>query len=137
MQISRYLFAGVAVLFVLGVVVQFYLAGIGLLGGGDMEAHRGFGFLLSLVPVVPLVLAWPARAGGRTAGMCALLLVLAFVQTSLPGARSSAPLIAALHPVNALVVFGLGLMVARRGVALARGMDASEGASAMASTPQA
>jgi hypothetical protein len=108
MQIWRYLFAGVAVLFVAGVVVQFYLAGVGLFGARDMEGHIGFGYLLSLIPVLPLVLSWPAGAGARTAGLCAALLLMAQVQTFLPLASDGAPLIAALHPVNALVVFGLG-----------------------------
>jgi hypothetical protein len=132
MQISRYLFAGVAVLFVIGVVVQFYLAGIGLLGGGGMEGHVGFGYLLALIPVLPLVLSWPSGAGARTAGLCAALLVMAQVQTFLPLAADGAPLIAALHPVNALVVFGMGLMVARRAISLVRGMEATQAPDAAA-----
>jgi hypothetical protein len=137
MQIWRYLFAGVAVLFVVGVVVQFYLAGVGLFGASDMEGHVGFGYLLAIIPVLPLVLSWPAGGGARTAGLCAALLVMAQVQTFLPLAADDAPLIAALHPVNALVVFGLGLMVARRAISLVRGTDASDAASAVSSMPQA
>jgi hypothetical protein len=120
MQIWRYLFAAVAVLFVVCVVVQVFLAGVGLFGAGDMAGHVDFGYLLSVVPLLPLLLAWPARAGGRTAALCAGLLVATQVQTFLPLLRDDAPLVAALHPVNALLVFGLGLMVARRGLALAR-----------------
>jgi hypothetical protein len=137
MQIWRYLFAGVAVLFVAGVVVQFYLAGVGLFAASDMDAHAGFGYLLAIIPVLPLVLSWPAGAGARTAGLCAVLLVMAQVQTFLPLAADDAPLIAALHPVNALLVFGLGLMVVRRAISLMRGTGASEAASPAASTPQA
>lgn len=122
MQIWRYLLAATSVLFVVGVVYQVFLAGTGLsqLGGGTMQGHIDFGYLLSGVPVVPLVLAWPARAGRTTAILCALLLVDAQVQTFLPLARDSAPVVAALHPVNALVLFGLGLLLVRRTVALAR-----------------
>ncbi|HEX7171264.1 MAG TPA: DUF6220 domain-containing protein [Candidatus Limnocylindria bacterium] len=120
MQIWRYLFAAAAALFVVGVVVQVFLAGVGLFGAGDMAGHVDFGYLLSVVPLLPLLLAWPARAGGRTAALCAGLLVATQVQTFLPLLRDDAPLVAALHPVNALLVFGLGLMVALRGVALAR-----------------
>jgi hypothetical protein len=123
MQIWRYLLAATSVLFLVGVVVQVFLAGMGLsrLGGGDMATHIDFGYILSLAPVVPLILAWPARAGRNTAILCALLLVDTFVQTLLPEARGSLPFVAALHPVNALVVFGLSLLVARRAVVLARG----------------
>jgi hypothetical protein len=126
MQTWRYLFAIVAVLFVVGVVVQVFLAGVGLFGAGDMAGHVDFGYLLSVIPLLPLLLAWPARAGGRTAALCVGLLVATQVQTFLPLFRGDAPLVAALHPVNALVVFGLGLMVARRGLALARTAAATE-----------
>lgn len=120
MRIWRYLFAAIAFLFVVGVVVQVFLAGVGLFGAGDMAGHVDFGYLLSVVPLLLLLLAWPARAGRRTAALCAALLVATQVQTFLPLLRGDAPLVAALHPVNALLLFGLGLMVARRGLALAR-----------------
>lgn len=120
MQIWRYFFAAVAVLFVVGVVVQVFLAGVGLFGAGNMAGHVGFGYLLSIVPLLPLLLAWPARTGRRTAALCAALLVASQVQTFLPLFSDDAPLVAALHPVNALLVFGLGFVVARRGLALAR-----------------
>lgn len=122
MQIWRYLFAASAVLFVIGIVVQVFLAGLGLprLGGGSMENHIQFGYWLSLAPLVPLLLSWPARAGRRTIVMCAVLLVVTFGQTLLPSARDSVPWIAALHPINAFIVLGLGIAVARRAVVLAR-----------------
>ncbi|HYN63582.1 MAG TPA: DUF6220 domain-containing protein [Candidatus Limnocylindrales bacterium] len=123
MQIWRYLLAATSVLFLVGVLVQVFLAGMGLsrLGDSDIRAHIDFGYTLSLAPVVPLVLTWPARAGGRTAILCVALLVDTFVQTLLPLARDSVPFVAALHPVNALLVFGLSLLLARRAVALASG----------------
>lgn len=144
MQIWRYLFAASAVLFVMGVVVQILLAGWGIvgLGGQGMQNHVDFGYTLSLVPIVPLILSWPARAGRRTVIMCAVLLVITFVQTLLPSAapgRADIPWIAALHPITAFVVLGLGIMVARRAVALARS-DAAPVATAdepSPATPQA
>ncbi|HKO32553.1 MAG TPA: DUF6220 domain-containing protein [Candidatus Limnocylindria bacterium] len=125
MSIWRYLFAASAVLFVVGIVAQIFLAGLGLpgLGGGGMQTHIDFGYTLSLAPIVPLLLAWPARAGRRTIVMCAILLVLTFVQTLLPSAaagRGNIPWVAALHPINAFIVLGLGVAVARRALALVR-----------------
>lgn len=125
MQTWRYLFAASAVLFVAGVVVQILLAGWGVvgLGGQGMDTHMQFGYWLSLAPVIPLVLAWPARAGRQTIVMCAALLVITFVQTLLPSTapgRANIPWIAALHPITAFVVLGLGIMVARRAIALVR-----------------
>jgi hypothetical protein len=129
MQTWRYLFAASAVLFVIGVVVQILLAGWGVtgLGGQGMNTHIQFGYWLSLAPIIPLVLAWPARAGRRTVVMCAVLLVITFVQTLLPSTapgRADIPWIAALHPITAFVVLGLGIMVARRAVELARAQRA-------------
>ena len=122
MQIWRYLFAASAVVFAAAVVVQVFLAGWGIvnLGGQGMQTHIDFGYTLSLVPIVPLVLSWPARAGRQTIVLCAVLLVLTFVQTLLPLARDDVPFISALHPVNAFIVLGLAIAVARRAVALAR-----------------
>ena len=129
MQIWRTLFAASAVLFVVGVVVQILLAGWGItgLGGQGMDTHIQVGYWLSLAPLVPLVLSWPARAGRRTVVMCAVLLVITFVQTLLPSAaagRGNIPWIAALHPINAFIVLGLGIAVARRAVGLARAEEA-------------
>ena len=134
MQIWRYLFAATAVLFVVGVVVQVYLAGLGLFSGAGFQTHVDLGYTLSLAPVIPLLLAWPARAGQRTMVLCAALLVAAFVQSILPSLRDGVPWIAALHPLNAIVVFGLSAVVARRAVALARakGAPMEEPASAQA-----
>lgn len=140
MSIWRYLFAASAVLFVIGIVAQIFLAGLGLpgLGGGGMQTHIDFGYTLSLAPIVPLVLSWPARAGRETIVMCAVLLVLTFVQTLLPGARDGMPWVAALHPITAFIVLGLGIMVARRALALARvdGAPAAPGDESVAATPQ-
>jgi hypothetical protein len=120
MQTWRYLLAAVAVLFVVGVLAQFFLIGLALtqLGGsGDTGLHVNVGYWLQIVPLVTLVLCWPARTGRRTALLVAAL--------------------AALHPVNALIVFGLGIMVARRSVALARSepADMPAGGSVPATPP--
>jgi hypothetical protein len=123
-QTWRYLFAATAVLLLIGVVVQVYLAGLGLFSGAGFENHRDLGYTLSLAPIIPLLLAWPARAGQRTVLLCAALLVASFVQSLLPGLRDGVPWIAALHPLNAVVVFGLSAAVARRAVQLTRA-DAS------------
>jgi hypothetical protein len=125
MQIWRYLFAASAVLFVIGVVVQILLAGWGMagLGGQGMNTHIQFGYSLSLAPIIPLILSWPAKAGRRTVVMCAVLLVITFVQTLLPSTapgRVDVPWIAALHPITAFAVLGLGIAVVRRAMALAR-----------------
>jgi hypothetical protein len=120
LQSWRYLFAATAVLFLVGVVVQVYLIGAFLFAGQSVEDHRNLGYLLSLAPAIPLLLAWPARAGQRTVLLCAALLVAAFVQGILPSLRDGASWLAALHPVNAMLVFGLSVLVTRNALRLAR-----------------
>ncbi|HWH24050.1 MAG TPA: DUF6220 domain-containing protein [Candidatus Limnocylindria bacterium] len=101
-----------------GIALQVFLAGIALrnLGGtGDFGLHVEFGYtgvgLLSLAVVLSAV---GARLSGRDTAMAFGLLVLYFVQTALPALRTAVPVMAALHPVNALLLFALAVWYARR-----------------------
>ena len=58
--------------------------------------------------------------GWRLIGWNGLLLLLVGVQPFLPGARGSAPYIAALHPVNAVFIVLVNLELAKRATALVR-----------------
>ncbi len=119
MHVSRVVFAALAWLFVGLVVLQVFYAGMGLLGGAGMRQHVDFGYFVSGVPLLVLIAAGASRAG-QLALYSAGLLVLTFVQTILPLLRDDLPFIAALHPVNALAIFWLGLFIARRATTLAR-----------------
>lgn len=118
-MIARIIFAAVAWLFVALVAVQVFLAGVGLFGAGNMDGHREFGWLLSMLPLLVLIAAAAARAG-RLALWSGGLFVLAIVQTFLPALKADAPFVAALHPVNALAIAWLGYVIAQRATALAR-----------------
>ncbi len=119
MHVSRVVFAALAWLFVGLVVLQVFYAGMGLLGGAGMRQHVDFGYFVSGVPLLVLIAAGAARAG-QLALYSAGLLVITFVQTALPLLRDDLPFVAALHPVNALAIFWLGLFIARRATTLAR-----------------
>jgi hypothetical protein len=112
------LHAAVAALFVVAIVVQVFLAGAALanLGGsGNFATHIDFGYTwIGLAALVLLITALVARRPRREVGITVALLVLYVVQTVLPGFRSSTPWVAALHPVNALVLFALAAWYARR-----------------------
>ena len=98
------------------ILVQVWLAGSAIpqLGGnGNFEVHKGFGYLLGLLFLVQVILAALARAGRRQVGWAAVLLVLYVVQSSLPYLDPDLPAVAALHPVNALVMFGIQIWYAR------------------------
>ncbi len=120
MQAARYAFAAVAVLFVLAVVYQVLLAGMALFAAGGWQSHIDFGYLTALVPVLLIVSALLARAGRTAVLLTVLALVVAQVQSFLPLLRNDAPWLAALHPLNAMIVFGVAVLVAQRAVALAR-----------------
>jgi len=104
--------------FVACLVVQVFLVGAAIpqLGGSsDFGLHREFGYtIVGLAVLAVVVTAVIARAGRRAIGISLGLLVLYVVQTSLPYAKASVPFIAALHPVNALVLFTLAVWYARR-----------------------
>lgn len=119
MQVSRVVFAALAWLFVGLVVLQVFYAGMGLLGGAGMRQHVDFGYLVSGVPLLVLIAAGASRAGQLVLYSAGLLLIT-FVQTILPLLRDDLPFVAALHPVNALAIFWLGLLIARRATSLAR-----------------
>jgi Family of unknown function (DUF6220) len=117
-RILRQVHAAAAWLFVASIVVQVFLAGAAIanLGGsGDFTTHIGFGYsVVGLAALAVLVTAAVARAGRRDVGTSFGLLVLYVIQTALPQLRASAPYIAALHPLNAMILFALATWYARR-----------------------
>jgi hypothetical protein len=119
MQSAFYqLYRGLALLFVAGAVLQFFLAGLGVFGAASFGPHQTFGKLLGLASLILLVLAAIlALTGGLSRGrvrLAALLFALMVLQWSLVEAFSeSAPVLAALHPVNGLLVLGVAFALAR------------------------
>lgn len=107
-----------AIVFVVAVVVQIFLAGAALaqLGGsGNFATHIEFGYTwIGIAALVLLITALVARRPRREIGIAALIFVLYVVQTILPNFRSSASFIAALHPLNAAILLALAVWYARR-----------------------
>jgi hypothetical protein len=115
---ARSLHALAAWLLAASVIVQAFLAGAAMtnLGGdGDFGAHIGFGYSVpGLLALIVLLTAIVARLGRTQVALSVGLLVLYIVQTSLPFAKADAPLVAALHPANAFLLFAGAVYVARR-----------------------
>jgi len=117
-DLARRAHVAAAWLFAAGVLVQGYLAGaaMGQLGGsGDFSIHLAVGYTLGIVALAVLLLALIGRVPRSQVGWSGLLLILYVVQTSLPFLRTDTPAIAALHPVNAMVLLVLAIVVAVRG----------------------
>jgi len=112
----RQVHAWLAWLIVVAILVQVWLAGSAIpqLGGnGVFTTHQSFGYLIGLFFLVQLIVAFAARTGRRTIGVAAGLLVLYVIQSSLPYMDPGMPAVAALHPVNALVMFVIQIWYAR------------------------
>jgi len=124
--LMRQVHAWLAWAFVAAIVIQVFLAGLAIpqLGGnGSFATHRDFGYMIGLLTLILLIAAIASRADRRRIGQAAGMLGLYVVQSSLPYMDPGLPAAAALHPVNALVMFGLGVWYARavwreRGVAV-------------------
>lgn len=115
-KIGRRVHMAAAWLFVVAVLVQVFLAGLGIFEAGrGFDWHIEFGYtVIGIVTLTVLLSAVVAGLPGRETGWCLVLLILYVVQTMLPAARTSFPAVAALHPVNAIVLFTLGVIIARR-----------------------
>jgi hypothetical protein len=70
-------------LFLAAVVLQFFLAGLGLdqLGAEGMDSHETLGHVLELASVILLVLSFVARFDRVTIGLTAILTVLVILQS--------------------------------------------------------
>jgi hypothetical protein len=99
---ARVLFFGLTVLFLLGVVVQFFLAGLYVFGGSSIDSHQVLGFILSAGALLLIVLALVGRLPRKTALLTVLLLGLTILQSVLVNVDIDE--VGALHPVNALVI---------------------------------
>lgn len=118
---ARYLYLALVWGYLAAILVQVFLAGTGLFNPGrDFETHRTLGYLLHLVPVLLLIVAFVARVGSTTLWWTAGLLVVQGIQPLLPMLRADYPLAAALHPVLALVIFWLGITIGLRAWQLVR-----------------
>lgn len=106
---SRYAYAAAAWLFAVGILTQVFLIGLSLLGGRpSWQTHIGLGHGLAIAPLMMIVFAYIGRLPRPMKPLTWLALVvyvlLADVVTFL---REMAPLVAALHPVLAVLLFGV------------------------------
>jgi hypothetical protein len=88
-------------------LLLFFLAGAGIFGATSFELHRTLGMLVPAAGILLLVLALAGGLGRRLVIPSAGLIVMGVIQIVLPGMRDDLPWVAALHPVNALVLMGL------------------------------
>lgn len=118
---ARYAYAFLACAYVVGLVYQVFLAGLGLFAASsNWETHIDLGWMLHLVPILILAAAALSRAGRRHWQWALALALVVFVVPLFALARDSNPEIAALHPVSAFVAFALSIAVARNSLGAVR-----------------
>jgi hypothetical protein len=107
LKFSRYAYAAAARLVVIGILTQVFLIGLSLLGRQpSWQAHVGLGHGLAGLVLLMIVLAYtgwlPRRMKSLTWLALAIYVLLADVVIFM---RASSPLVAALHPVLAVLLF--------------------------------
>ncbi len=99
-------------------VVQVFLAGLGVFVGADRFAlHRDFGYTFGLLLLVVIAAAVVGRLGRRQILYAIGLMILFTLQSVFIGLRGSAPEIAALHPVNGVLIIGVAFVSGREALA--------------------
>ena len=130
----RKAFAGLAILLMLVVVAQFFLAASGAFSTApndeSFRPHRALGYVIFLLPVVMTIVAALARMPGRLIGMTALVAGLTVVQVVIAvlarafgdtgDSATVGQLIFGLHAVNGLVILAVVGMIVRQARALSR-----------------
>jgi hypothetical protein len=106
---GRRLFLVAAWLFVLGLLYQVYLAGMGVFAG-SFDAHAGWGnYAIGPMTIVLFVLALIGRVGRRDIALTVVLFGQGILQSVLILQRDTSPSIAALHPVNGVLMLIIGI----------------------------
>lgn len=114
---ARVLNGWVAWVWVAAIAIQVFLAGLAIpqLGGnGNFGTHQGFGYAMFFLGILLVVVAVLAKPGQRRILQAVGILLLYIVQTILPNLDPGLSIVAALHPLNAMILFGLSIWYARQ-----------------------
>jgi len=115
-------------IFAAAVVVQFFLAGLGIFGAipeedgsttadrweDKIDPHAALGHFLQMGSILLLLLILIAWTGPRSIGATLALAVLLILQIILAAVGEDTPAVGALHPVNAIVILALSWFLAWR-----------------------
>jgi len=113
-RIARPIHVVVAWLFVVGLLVQVFLAGMGVFDTfANFATHRDFGYALTVVPVVLIVTSLVGGFGRMEAIAAAVMFGQFILQSVLVFQGDSVPAIAALHPVNGFLILLIAVWLAR------------------------
>ena len=112
-RFARPIHLGIAWLFVLGLLYQVFLAGMGVFDGAAAFAtHRDTGYTLTLLPALLALVAAVGRLGKWHVIAPLVMLGQFILQSVLVLQRDSLPAIAALHPVNGFLILLIATAIA-------------------------
>ncbi len=138
-KVTRYIYLVFAVLFVVGVLVQVYLAGLVVVAAKPGWAnHAGLGHTLAGPLLFMLITQYLAKLPRSSKWLTwALFINYALQADVLIFMRRTAPMASALHPVLALVDFAIGYALVVRTWKMIRApeMEASPSAAAATAAP--
>jgi O-antigen ligase len=130
----RKIFAGLAILLMLVVVAQFYLAASGAFSTApndeSFRPHRVLGYVIFFLPVLMTIVGALARLPGRLVGMAGLVAGLTVVQMVIAqvakafgdtdDSTTAGQLVFGLHAVNGLAILAVVGMIVRQARTLSR-----------------
>jgi heme A synthase len=110
---AQNLYLVLASLIFLGIFLQGFLIGAFLFEGAiwGQRAHSFLGLALLVLALLLALVGLLAQVPGRMKIWGFVLFGLVLVQMVLASLGGSAPLLAALHPANAMILFGLSLFL--------------------------
>ena len=104
----------VAGVFAALIIVQVFLAGLGVFDSpAAFATHRDFGYAIGLLILPIIILALVGRAPKGLVGLTVLIAVQMTLQSVFVAMRESNPAVAALHPVNGVLMLIVTIGIAR------------------------
>jgi hypothetical protein len=119
---TRILYWIIAWLFPVAILVQVLFVGLSLFTSQPYwDAHISLGHLIGVLPILLVILGYLGRLPRRTIILTWLALGIYLIQAEVFAViRADVPLFAAFHPVLALVLFALALIIALQARTVAR-----------------
>jgi hypothetical protein len=122
---ARTVYKWLAALILAAVVVQFFLAGVGVFGGrtadtpshkfaevSTLDAHRALGDLIILLALILVLVALAGGMRGSDMGHAGGLIILTLLQSVLAHlGTDTGALFGGLHVLNALAILGLSARI--------------------------
>ena len=126
MRLIRRAHLVVAWAFVAGVVLQVFLAGLGVFDNpATFNVHATWGYTLEILPLLLLALAAIGRLGRRQVIYPAAIFGMFMLQSIFVALRADLPMVAALHPVNGFAILFIAIAMAREAWAARESADAA------------